>query len=272
MFYAVHVPGPPLRAHVERLWYYAGLEVDHPRERVLPEGTVEWIINLQDAPRYLFDDERGVRGTAFRRGWISGPQSRYLVIDALRGASMIGVHFHPGGAAAFLGLPAHEVADRVVEMDAIWGLEAVELREVLLEAPSAAAKFAALEAFLMNRWRPSAPLRNPVRYVLNRLIEDPQASAIADLAREVGWSHKHLIEKFRCEVGLGPKRLCRILRFQQVLQCVERGGRIAWAEIAVSCGYFDQAHFIREFHAFSGLNPRRYLCERGEHLNYVPIR
>ncbi len=272
MVYVTHIPGPPLAAFVERFWYYSGLCVAHGRERVLPEGTFELILNLESSPRYLYEDETGLQGTAYRRGWLSGAQTRYLVIDATPGTSLMGVHFRPGGAAPFLGFPASELADQVVEMDACWGAAADALRERLLGATSPAAKFRVLEGFLRKRLDPDALARREVRYLVSKLVQSAGCGSISSLARELGWSHKHLIDRFRKEVGVGPKRLCRILRFQQVLRTIESGKGVLWADLAAACGYFDQAHFIREFQAFSGLNPKRYLHERGDYLNYVPVR
>ena len=99
-----HVPSPPLNQYVDFFWYYVDFLPDHDREHVLPDGTFELIINLQDTPRKLFHRADADSWDAFKRGWISGAQRTFLVIDALPRSSMIGVHFKPGGATAFLGL------------------------------------------------------------------------------------------------------------------------------------------------------------------------
>src|SRR3954470_2669623 len=121
MTFRQHFPGPPLAEHIAWFWYYDNLETDHSREHVLPDGSFELIINLDDVPRKLFDRENSNSYQSFRRGWLSGAQSKYLVIDALPGASMIGLHFRPGGVAPFLRPPADELRDSVVELDGLWG-------------------------------------------------------------------------------------------------------------------------------------------------------
>src|SRR5437660_11775793 len=105
-----HISAPPLNQYVDFFWYYVDLSPDHDREHVLPDGSFELIINLQEIPRKLFDQNDSSRHIQFKRGWISGAQSRLLVIDALQRPSMIGAHFKPGGAAPFLGLPADALA------------------------------------------------------------------------------------------------------------------------------------------------------------------
>ena len=91
------------------------------------------------------------------------------------------------------------------------------------------------------------------------------------VTRQTGLSHRRFIEVFRDQVGLTPKVYWRLQRFRQVLQRVHRAPRVEWADLALECGYYDQAHFIRDFRAFSGLSPSAYLAQRGEHLNHVPL-
>src|ERR1700680_1559745 len=94
-----HIPTPPLNQHVDFFWYYVDFLPDHDREHVLPDGTFELIINLQDVPRKLFHRADTSTWEVFKRGWISGAQWKFLTIDALPLSSMIGVHFKPGGAS-----------------------------------------------------------------------------------------------------------------------------------------------------------------------------
>ncbi len=91
-------------------------------------------LNLQEVPRKLFHGANSTGYDAFKRGWISGAQSKFLVIDALPQSSMIGVHFKPGGAGPFLGMPAEELAGQVVELDAVWGGSVWDWRDQLLAA------------------------------------------------------------------------------------------------------------------------------------------
>ncbi len=70
---------------------------------------------------------------------------------------------------------------------------------------------------------------------------------------------------------MSPKLFCRVRRFQKVLRMISGGRGLDWAEIALTCGYFDQSHFIHDFQAFSGINPSSYLADHIEHMNHVPI-
>jgi methylphosphotriester-DNA--protein-cysteine methyltransferase len=90
---------------------------------------------------------------------------------------------------------------------------------------------------------------------------------------QIGLSQRRFIQVFRDEVGLTPKLFCRIQRFQEVLRRIGKGQQFEWVDVALDCGYYDQAHFINDFQAFSGLNPTAYLAHpRDRNPNHVPIR
>jgi AraC-like DNA-binding protein len=128
-----------------------------------------------------------------------------------------------------------------------------------------------LEHFLLRQAKLARDGNPAIHHALRRFNTQPSVPSIAAVADELGVSHKHLIQQFRNEVGLTPKRYCRIQRFQSVLRAIQNQRKVEWADIACAGGYFDQAHFIREFRDFSGLNPAAYLTQRGEYLGYVPV-
>jgi AraC-like DNA-binding protein len=261
------VPSPPLGQYVAWFWYYRDFYPDHEREHVLPNGSFELIINLEERSRKLFGREAAGGYRAFKRGWLSGVHTEYLVIDALQNSSMIGIHFRPGGAAAFLGLSAGEFRDEVVELDAVWGDRIWRWREQLLEAPTPQRKFAVLEQLLLQRLRcveQNCLGGKMLGWALETFSREPHLQNIRAASDAIGMSQKHFIEAFRRRVGVTPKRFCRIRRFQQVLGRIQSRQKVDWAAVAGDCGYYDQAHLINEFTAFSGLSPATYLQQRLE--------
>ena len=149
-------PGAPLSLFVDRFW----LCEDAPpraRERILPTGTVELVFNLSHdeirtcGPTHL-DGVKRCSGAA-----VSGPYSRYFVIDPCVCVSVIGVHVRPGGALPLLGVPASELADMHLDLDALWGRTARELRERLCEAPTPAAGFSLVVLAVRCLHRPAQP-------------------------------------------------------------------------------------------------------------------
>jgi AraC-like DNA-binding protein len=97
------------------------------------------------------------------------------------------------------------------------------------------------------------------------------AAPVGVVVDRTGLSHRRFLGLFTEQVGLTPKRFCRVRRFQRVLQHLHAGGRAHWTEVALSCGYYDQAHFIKEFELFSGINPSTYRRSQIVHVNHVPL-
>jgi AraC-like DNA-binding protein len=267
----LHSPGPPLSQFVELLWYYQGLTQPHSKERLLPQGTVELVINLRENQSRVYDRVRQNEFQTFPGVLVCGPHSNFFIIDTDSQAEVLGVHFRPGGMFPFLNLPADELQNQHVGLDLLWGARAGELRERVLAAPTPQCKVRVLEQFLTAQaFKPLS--RNPAVSFALREFQRPEAPAVASVTDQIGMSARRFIQVFSQEVGLAPKLFCRVQRFQQVLQIVHSGREVDWAEIALSCGYFDQPHFIHDFKEFSGINPTAYLAAKNEHLNHVPIR
>jgi transcriptional regulator GlxA family with amidase domain len=120
-------------------------------------------------------------------------------------------------------------------------------------------KAAVLECALLDAARGRFTLHGAVRYAVTQL---GRQRAVASVVDEVGLSQRRFIELFRNEVGVTPKAFSRVRRFQRVLGAVEDVQDVDWAEVALSAGYFDQAHFIHDFRDFAGVSPSTYLTHR----------
>jgi len=265
------VPAPPLSDFVAKIWLAEGDPAPHARERILPHGTLDLVINLWEDDIRVYDREDPSRCRRSRGAVLCGAHSEYFVIDTAEQRSCMGVCFKPGGAFPFFRMPVSELRDQHVPLDLLWGSRGVELRDRLLEAPSPEEKLRVLEeAMLAAAARPLE--RHPaVRFALREFLRVPHGRTIAEVTDRLSLSPRRFIQAFGDQVGLTPKLFCRIRRFHEVVRLVHRAERIDWAEIALSCGYFDQAHFIRDFRAFSGLNPSSWAAQRGDYLNHVPI-
>jgi AraC-like DNA-binding protein len=185
--------------------------------------------------------------------------------------SVVGVHFKPGGAFPFLGVPAGELRNAQVPLDALWGRQARELTEQILGATTMAARFRVLEQSLLAKAGGQLDRHRAVDFALKALVPGPAAPTIAEVTNQIGLSARQFIQIFADQVGLTPKLYCRVRRFQKALTLIGKVQKVEWASVAYTCGYYDQAHFIGEFRDFSGLTPTEYLRIRGEHLNHVPL-
>src|SRR5271157_608660 len=271
MICRTYSPALPLSHFVDKFWLYEGYAPAHIKERILPDGSMQLIVNLREDltrvyDRHNTDECRSLRGSA-----ISGAHSGFAGIDTAEQSSIIGVHFKPGGAFPFLRVPANELRNMHVSMDELWGAAGVDLRNRLLEANTPEAKFRTLEKTLLAQAAGSLTRHPALDFALREFRDMPKLRTISNVIERIGLSKRRFIQVFDERVGLTPKSFCRVRRFQRALRMIARGGRIEWADLAVDCGYFDQAHFIHDFRDFSGLNPSAYLNYRTDHLNHVRL-
>ncbi|XYH94523.1 helix-turn-helix domain-containing protein [Sorangium sp. So ce1128] len=283
MRFVIHTPPPPLARFVSQLWYYATPELPHLLERVLPSGAVNLLINIAEDELRWYDDPTGVaavdgapsppRCHRLRGIAVCGARAEHVTIDTAEQRESMGAEFTPGGAFPFFGSDVEALGGAHISLEAIWGREAALLRERILEAKTPEARLRALESALAARLlRPCAPpARDPaVDFALTAFADPSRACTVADVTGQLGMSAKRFIRSFTEQVGLTPKRYCRVRRFQQVISAIERGERVSWAGVAAACGYYDQAHFIHDFRAFACLTPTEYVAQRRER-NHVPL-
>jgi AraC-like DNA-binding protein len=245
---------PALRPFIEWLWYFTG-DMLHARERILPTGAMQLLVNLHEDELRVYGGEDFSHVRRLRGAALSGTYARPFGIDTDEQRRIVGVAFRPGGGAPFFHAPAHAVREDHVELDALWGRDGAVLRERLLEAPSPAAALRILERVLLDRVVRSFEVDKRVDFALSGL---DRGVPVQRLTAALGLPPKRFIQHFRAAVGLTPKRYARVRRFGRVLESIERGQRVDWSAVAVSCGYYDQAHLIHEFREFSGMNPTLY--------------
>ncbi len=265
------IPAPPLGEIVHRFWYCTDAP-SHPRERILPSGTIELVVNLREDEVRIYDPERPEHYRRFPGIVVSGTYAGAFVIDPSQHASMMGVHFRPGGAFRFFGAAVGELANSHLALEVLWGRAAIELRERLCSAATTQKRFRILEETLKGRlrWLSEHPA---VSLALDIFGPVGIGDSVRAVAKRVGLSQRRFIQVFTAQVGLTPKLFCRVLRFQHAREFTDQAATLNWAELALACGYSDQSHLIHDFQEFSGLSPTDYLDLRSNHLmrNHVPL-
>ncbi len=228
--YAEHRPPPALTGLVECGWT---LTCDDPLldHRVLPDGCIDLVLGAGAEPT------------------VAGPATTAFMAPLPARGFAAGIRFHPGAAAALLGLPAAELLNLHVPLAELWGRDAAG---PVAQAPDAATALIALRDALVARLPDAADPDPAVRAAATALAADPSVP-VARLARAVALSERQLRRRFHAHVGYGPKRLGRVLRLRRLL---EHSGD-PWALRALSAGYADQAHMIRECVELAGVPPTR---------------
>jgi AraC-like DNA-binding protein len=270
-----HIPSEPLRHFISLMWFGDNYIAPHKLERVLPTGELCLIINLWENRTRVYDRDDPRKFTTCDGSIVVGAYSQFTVIDTDEQRATAGVIFRPGGAFPFLRLPAGELQDTGVSLSALWGRQgAADLREQLLAAPEPQAKFTILEQTFLRRINaPLDPTHPAVSFAVENFKQRP-TRPVSSVSDQIGLSDRRFIQLFSQQVGLTPKLFCRVQRFQKVLRNIARsaaGSVIDWPQIALTCGYFDQAHFIHDFRAFSGINPTTYVANKTQFQNHVVL-
>jgi AraC-like DNA-binding protein len=252
------------------LWLYQGYEVSHEKERLMPDSSVELVINLAEDRIRVYDSHDPEKLETIPGCVVSGPRSEFFVIDTAGEAWTVGVHFKPGGAFPFFRVSPAEMANQSVALDTLWGSGSGWLRERILGAATPADKLQMLECCLMEQLAKPLERHPAVNFAVQRLSA-AHPPGISWIVNQVGYSQRHFIELFADEVGLTPKLFSRVSRFQQVIRAAHGSDEIDWAQIALDCGYYDQAHFGHDFQLFAGITPSEYLARKTPHVNHVPM-
>ncbi|WIM94786.1 helix-turn-helix domain-containing protein [Actinoplanes oblitus] len=258
--YAQGRPAPPLR---DRIAFYSGYRqcgLPPGRHRGLPSPYLTLIFTMDD-PLVISEHPDGRQTPDTYRALLGGLHLRPAMIAHDGRQSGVQVALHPLGCRELLGLPAGELAGLDIDPAAILGESFVaRVRERLCAAVDWPARFAVLDAAFgaLPATRPARPGTERVAHVWAALRRGAPAS-IAELAGQVGWTPRHLTDRFRAEVGLRPKEAARIARFDRARRALRPGTRLA--DLAAEHGYADQSHLVRDFQAFAGCAPSRWLSD-----------
>jgi AraC-like DNA-binding protein len=232
------------------------------RRRELPSPEV--VVVLSFGPELRLLDSRDEGPARPQTSFVAGLTEASIVTEMDGVSDGMQVNLTPLGAYRLLGVPMDAIANRIVDFDDLLGPGASELLERTASASGSAARFDLLDTILRGRLVDSPTPSPGISFAWRTLLEAEGRVQVHRLADELGWSHRRLVACFREQVGLTPKAAARVLRFTRALHLIETRPRPSWVEIALDCGYYDQAHFNRDFRQFAGSTPTQYLARRFE--------
>jgi len=243
-------PSAQLRPFISTFWILEHDAEDTAPQRVVPNGHCELILNWSHPFQFLSDGGWLDQPRCFFAGQIDGP----LLLRPTGAAKMLGIGFLPDGAARLLGRPVHELSGRFTPLDDL----SSSLSRSLEGALGRQDAVDCVEAELVSC--ATAPRRADlvVREAVARIESSKGGVDVAVLAKELALSTRQLERRFLAAVGLSPKTFSRIQRFSGVFAALGQPS-CNWVETAVSCGYYDQAHLIRDCRRLVGVTPANLL-------------
>ena len=260
-------PVPALAPFLERVWTLEGhaeMLAGEPQV-VLPDGRTELIFHFGDPFERIDDSDTGSIRTVQPRLLFAGQLTRQLVLHPTGRIGVLGLRFHPFGAAALFSHSQDRLAGTTPAVEDLSTSAAQRLESLFGSAPDLAeAALLAQEALvaLIDDGRVDSRVAEAVR----EIEQSHGLVSIDRVAEHAGMTRRHMERQFRQVVGMTPKRLARIARFQRAVRFLEGDGatgRQGGAITAATCGYADQAHFIRDFRSLAGCPPTQHLLSKG---------
>lgn len=201
-----------------------------------------------------------------RGSFVAGLYDRWVDIAMPRESRAMQINLTPLAARRVFGVPLHDVLNRSVDLEALFGAAGRSLVEQMGNAKSWPARAELLDAFLLQRLHQAPRLSSHVEQSWRALVTTHGNLRIASLNASTGWSPRRLGDAFRDAVGMTPRHVGTVLRFQRATSLVNATAasakRVHWSTIAAECGYADHAHLTRSFRQFAGQTPSEYVAER----------
>ena len=256
---------PRLTPFIKSLHYHE-TELAGGLERIMPNGQAHLMVNLGEDQFHTYDRVRPETAARLCGAIVAGPHSQSTILDASEMCRLAAVEFRPGGAGHFLGIPANEAGNQVLNLGDLWHGAGATLRERLLEAGSPAERFAILEELLLERLK-----GEPDTAVGWAIAALERGMRVSDVATRLGLLPRTLERRFTAKVGLTPKRYARVRRLQRVMRATRNSTASDWSLLAAQHGYCDQSHLVHEFRELADITPTDYKPQSRARNNHVPL-
>lgn len=256
MDYQTYVPQEELAAFVKCYWTLVSPKSpDEERQRIVPDGCMEMIFHAGDLYRqYLPQETFIVQPRYFIFGQITQP----LEIAATGKTNIFAVRFHPDGSLPFINIPIHEMDNKAISLEQLFGDKGNALGELICAETNPGKQIVLVENFLLQQIQKQETSDRIAALSVQTLLDLKGQLSVDELADQLQVHRRQLERKFATVIGLSPKQLAKIIRLQATLKMMGEKKYNSLTELAYENGYFDQAHFIKDFREFTGVTPGEF--------------
>jgi AraC-like DNA-binding protein len=268
MNYETFQPQAPLQSLVKCYWSLEVPSESHPpKQRIVPDGCMELIFILgDDIKRYISETDYIIQPRAI----VIGQITEAFIIQPTGYVNCFAVRFYPFGFANFITTPLKKLENKETPITQLFEEHAAkELKQKIINADNSRQRIGAVEAFLWEQLNKKATIDDIVKRTIDTLFLTSGSTAIATILKENSSRRRQLERNFLKQVGLSPKQLGKVIRLQAALKMLltEKPGTLT--QIAYHSEYYDQAHFIKDFKEFTGINPKEFLSNEKMTLSSV---
>lgn len=257
----------PLSAYVQTMWaMQSENEQDgYPKSQIMPDGIVEIIFHYE-TPLYTYQDDAKFPQP---QNFAISMMRKFVEIESSGKSGFISVRFFPWGAHHFFDEPVKNFLDQTIEGSVLWGERSTEIIATLKRCPTLDDRFKAVESFLSACLEKYKKTDSAVDDAIKLVRNAKGQLNIEEICERTGFSKKQLERKFLNTVGTTPKIFSRISRFLNLCQHLESHEGKTFTELTHDCGYYDQAHFIKEFKEFSGYTPKEFFAKENVYFSEI---
>lgn len=256
MDYKTYAPSAELATFIKLFWSLeAPAEIPAERQRIVPDGCMEMIFHYGDLyEQFIEEDKSIIQPRCFVFGQITSP----LEIAATGKTGIIAARFFPEGFAPFSTMPIASMDNRAVPLHTLYGERSHDFESAVLKAATHEERIKIIEQFLLKQLETPESVDVLAKSCVEILFRSNGDLSVDLLAEEVQTNRRKLERKFSSAIGLSPKQLSKIIRLQATLKMMEQKQFTSLTALAYENGYFDQAHFIKDFKEFTGISPRQF--------------
>ncbi len=256
MNYQVYTPTEELQPFIKCFWTLDDEGNDEPvRQRVVPDGCMELIFHYGDQYKQYFEDASFLIQP---KCFVYGQITNYLEIEPTGVTGIVAARFNPDGLSPFILIPVSELENKAVELKNIFGENGIQLEKEVLFAKDNAERIKLIESFLLGFLSDPKIVHTITKTCVEAILQSQGQLSVIDLADKMNVNRRNLERKFTSAIGMSPKQLSRVVRLQAAIKMMEENSFSNLTSLAYENGYYDQAHFIKDFKEFTGISPRQF--------------
>jgi len=258
MDYLVYEPPPNLQSFVKCFWTLEDeAHTEIVPQRVVPDGCMEMIIHYGDLYKQFLEDGITIIQP---RSFIFGQITNYIEIAPTGKSGIVAARFLPEGLAPLLDVPVASLENKAVELTILFGEKAGALEQQVIKSKNNSERIHYIEEFLLSHLGEQQQIENITKSCVDAIVRSQGQLGMTALAVKVNTHRRQIERRFSEVVGMSPKQLSRVVRLQATLKMMEQKKFDTLTSLALENGYYDQAHFIKDFREFTGMSPKSFFA------------
>lgn len=258
MNYHVYTPSPELQPFLKCFWSLEDeKKEEHVKQRVLPDGCMEMIFHYGDLYQQYFEDGSSLLQP---RSFLFGQITKYIEIAPTGSSGIISARFLPQGISPFINIPVTSLENKAVAIAEIFA-DGTLLEKHVINANNNEERIKLIESFLLSKLVESNAIDAITRSCVEAIFQSQGQIGVVELAGKMNINRRNMERKFTTMIGMSPKQLARVARLQSTLKMLEQKKFTSLTSLAYENGYYDQAHFIKDFKEFTGMSPKSFYAD-----------